>query len=153
MQAANNSAEAKHLLRRSVWLLLGLSLVVLILAAVLSTGQDALTILSIFSTRFLGIFIEAAPFLLLGTLASGLIEAFISRDDIARWMPRNPVLATITGAFMGLVFPVCECGVVPVVSTMVKPSASTTAEKGVGPSGPTVRNVANVASLAWPSVT
>jgi uncharacterized protein len=109
------TAEARHLLRRSVWILLGLSLVVFILAAVLSTGQDALTILSIFSTRFLGIFIEAAPFLLLGTFASGLIEAFISRDDIARWMPRNPVLATITGAFMGLVFPVCECGVVPVV--------------------------------------
>jgi|FLYN01.1.fsa_nt_gi uncharacterized membrane protein YraQ (UPF0718 family) len=107
--------EVKSALRRYLWALVALALVAVVLAAALSTGQSAGTLLTIFSTRFLGIFIEAAPFLLLGTLASGLIEAFISRDDIARWIPRNPVLATITGAFMGMLFPVCECGVVPVV--------------------------------------
>lgn len=77
--------------------------------------MDFQTVVGIFATRFLGIFIEAVPFLLLGTLVSGLIEAFISADDIARWTPRNPVLATIVGTFMGFAFPVCECGVVPVV--------------------------------------
>ncbi|MCB9454529.1 MAG: permease [Anaerolineaceae bacterium] len=87
----------------------------ILLVAVLSTGQDAGTILSIFSTRFLGIFIEAVPFLLLGTLASGMIEAFITPEDITRFLPRNPFWATISGAFMGFAFPVCECGVVPVV--------------------------------------
>jgi hypothetical protein len=70
--------------------------------------------LSIFATRFLGIFVEALPFLLLGTLASGLIEVFISKDDITRLIPKNPILATIVGGFMGFAFPVCECGVVPV---------------------------------------
>jgi hypothetical protein len=114
MQAVTQH-EAKSALRRYLWAVVALALVAVVLAAALSTGQSAGTLLAIFSTRFLGIFIEAAPFLLLGTLASGLIEAFISRDDIARWMPRNPVLATITGAFMGMLFPVCECGVVPVV--------------------------------------
>jgi uncharacterized membrane protein YraQ (UPF0718 family) len=114
MQAATQ-LEVKSALRRYLWALTALALVAMVLAAALSTGQSAGTLLTIFSTRFLGIFIEAAPFLLLGTLASGLIEAFISRDDIARWMPRNAVLATITGAFMGMLFPVCECGVVPVV--------------------------------------
>lgn len=94
---------------------MGLAVAGVLLAAVLSTGQDAVTILSIFSTRFLGIFIEAIPFLLMGTLVSGLLEAFVSHDDIARWTPRNPVLATVAGAFMGFAFPVCECGVVPVV--------------------------------------
>ncbi|NJL92619.1 MAG: permease [Anaerolineae bacterium] len=70
--------------------------------------------LEIFATRFLGIFIEAVPFLLLGTLASGLIEVFIRKEDIVRLMPRNPVLATAMGGGMGFIFPVCECGVVPV---------------------------------------
>lgn len=102
-------------LPRLVWMLAAVAVLALVVAAVLGTGQDAGTILSIFSTRFLGIFIEAAPFLLLGTLASGLIDSFISADDIARWVPRNPVLATIMGTFMGFAFPVCECGVVPVV--------------------------------------
>ena len=109
------NAALKDLLRRYALWLVGLLVAGVVLAAVLGTGEDAGTILSIFSTRFLGIFIEAAPFLLLGTLVSGLLEAFVSHDDIARWTPRNPVLATVTGAFMGMAFPVCECGVVPVV--------------------------------------
>lgn len=68
-----------------------------------------------FTTIFLGIFIEAAPFLLLGSLASGLVEVFISKDDMARVVPRNIVAATIAGGMMGFIFPVCECGVVPLV--------------------------------------
>lgn len=76
--------------------------------------------LTVFATRFLGIFIEAAPFLLLGTLASGLIEAFVNKDDIARLMPRNLVAATIMGAMMGFAFPVCECGVVPVARRLYR---------------------------------
>jgi len=106
---------AKFELRRVALIVLLLGLAVIVLAAVLGTGEDAGTIISIFATRFLGIFIEAIPFLLLGTLVSGLIESFVSADDIARWTPRNPILATIAGTFMGFAFPVCECGVVPVV--------------------------------------
>jgi hypothetical protein len=68
-----------------------------------------------YATIFLGIFIEAAPFLLLGSLASGLISEFVKADDLARFMPRNKVPAAIVGSLMGMVFPVCECGVVPVV--------------------------------------
>ncbi|MBZ0318154.1 MAG: permease [Anaerolineae bacterium] len=71
--------------------------------------------LTTFATIFLGIFIEAAPFLLLGSLASGLVEVFISKDDMARVVPRNLIGATIVGGMMGFVFPVCECGVVPLV--------------------------------------
>ncbi len=69
--------------------------------------------LSNFSTIVLGIFIEAAPFLLLGSLASGLVEVFMLEENLGRWIPRNPVLGAMTGAVMGLFFPVCECGVVP----------------------------------------
>jgi len=70
--------------------------------------------LATFSTRFLGIFIEAVSFLLLGSLLSGLIEVFITKEDIVKIVPRNLVLATLMGSFLGFLFPVCECGVVPV---------------------------------------
>ncbi|MCS6848146.1 MAG: permease [Anaerolineae bacterium] len=66
-------------------------------------------------TVFLGIFIEAAPFLLLGSLASGLIAEFVTADDIARFFPRNKFAGAVAGALLGMIFPVCECGVVPVV--------------------------------------
>jgi hypothetical protein len=85
-----------------------------ILYGTLQSGNPPDVVLQIFTTRFLGIFLEAVPFLLLGTLTSGLIEAFLRPEDIARWLPRNKILSTISGAFLGLLFPVCECGVVPV---------------------------------------
>lgn len=68
-----------------------------------------------FTTIFLGIFIEAAPFLLLGTLASGLVEIFVEREDVSRYFPRSVFLAALTGSVLGFIFPVCECGVVPLV--------------------------------------
>jgi uncharacterized membrane protein YraQ (UPF0718 family) len=52
---------------------------------------------SSFVTVFLGIFIEAAPFLLIGTIASGLVESFVSRDEVTRLIPHNPVAATVIG--------------------------------------------------------
>lgn len=79
-----------------------------------SSGREYMLVLSVFATRFLGIFVEAVPFLLLGSITSGLIETFINSDDIMRFLPRNRLGAAVGGAFLGLVFPVCECGVVPV---------------------------------------
>lgn len=70
--------------------------------------------LQTFTTIFLGIFIEAVPFLLIGSLVSGVIAVFLDADMVARYVPTRAVPAALTGAFLGLVFPVCECGVVPV---------------------------------------
>jgi uncharacterized membrane protein YraQ (UPF0718 family) len=87
----------------------------LLLVTALSAGANLAVVSSGFTIRFLSLFIEAAPFLLLGSIASGLIDAFVSPDHIARLMPRNRFLGVLMGTFAGFVFPVCECGVVPVV--------------------------------------
>lgn len=76
--------------------------------------------LSTFTTIFLGIFIEAAPFLLLGTLASGFVEVFFDKDSLTRIIPRNRVGGAIVGSLLGLFFPVCECGVVPLTRRLMK---------------------------------
>src|SRR5688500_5216883 len=44
-------------------------------------------------TIFLGIFIEALPFLLAGVLASSAIHLFVPPSAIQRLSPRNPLLA------------------------------------------------------------
>ncbi|NDJ62447.1 MAG: permease [Chloroflexi bacterium] len=106
--------EVRRQLWRLVFTFAGLALLAILLGALLSSPDLGVT-LGIFTTRFLGIFIEAVPFLLLGTVVSGLIDAFVRAEDIARIMPRNPAAATGMGAFLGFAFPVCECGVVPVV--------------------------------------
>ncbi len=75
---------------------------------------------STFTTVFLGIFIEAVPFLILGTLASGLVEVYVNQDVISRLTPRSPVASALLGSIMGLFFPVCECGVVPLVRRLFR---------------------------------
>jgi len=81
---------------------------------------DALNVITTFSTRFLGIFIEAVSFLLLGTLISGLLESFVTHDDIVRLMPKRTLPAVLVGSLLGFIFPVCECGVVPVTRKLYK---------------------------------
>jgi uncharacterized membrane protein YraQ (UPF0718 family) len=87
----------------------------MLLIMALSAGANLGVVSSGFTVRFLSLFIEAAPFLLLGSIASGLIDTFVSPDHIARLMPRNRFVGVLMGTFAGFVFPVCECGVVPVV--------------------------------------
>jgi uncharacterized protein len=71
-----------------------------------------------FASIFLGIFIEAAPFLLFGTLASGLVEVFFSKDLFTRLIPKRALPGSLLGGLMGLAFPVCECGTVPLTRRM-----------------------------------
>lgn len=84
----------------------------------------ALDRFKIFTTIFLGIFIEAAPFLLLGTMASGAVEVYINRERIDRLMPENPFVGAIFGSMLGFFFPVCECGVVPFTRRLFKKGLS-----------------------------
>jgi uncharacterized membrane protein YraQ (UPF0718 family) len=67
-----------------------------------------------FVTIFLSIFIEAVPFLLAGSIVSGVIDVFVRRDTLYRFIPRNSLMAALAGGALGFIFPVCECGVVPV---------------------------------------
>ena len=50
------------------------------------------------------------PFLLLGSLVSCLIEAFVDQERLSAFFTRNPFIASLIGTVMGLAFPVCECG-------------------------------------------
>jgi len=107
-------SSAARLPRWVVFLLaLGLSLGITINFLPVSVFTWVGQRLPTFATVFLSLFIEAVPFLLMGTLASGLVEVFVDRDDLSRWLPRDPLRSALAGCCLGLFFPVCECGVVP----------------------------------------
>ncbi len=76
-----------------------------------------------FTTIFLGIFVEAIPFLLIGVLASSMIQAFVSDALLARLLPRAAAPAAVVGGLMGLVFPVCDCGAIPVSRRLLSKGA------------------------------
>lgn len=69
---------------------------------------------------FLSIVFEGAPYILIGTVFSGIIDAFLPAKLLDRVLPKSKVLATLIAGFLGLVFPVCECAVVPVIRRLVQ---------------------------------
>lgn len=107
-------------IKRVLFVLLTASILAAALYQALRAGEDLYLTASVFATRFLGIFIEAVPFLLLGSLTSGLIETFVKTDDVLRFLPRSRLGAALGGTALGLIFPVCECGVVPVTRRLFR---------------------------------
>jgi len=68
-----------------------------------------------FSIIFSSIVLEAFPFMLFGTLLGGFIEIFLSREHLINILPKRKHDAIILAALLGIIFPVCECAIVPVV--------------------------------------
>lgn len=56
----------------------------------------------------------------MGTLASGIVEVFIRKDWFISRLPKSPGWGVLIGSMLGLVFPVCECGVVPFTRRLFK---------------------------------
>lgn len=69
---------------------------------------------------FLSILFEGAPYILVGTILSGFIDAFLPAKLLERVLPKNKILSVFSAGFLGLIFPVCECAVVPVVRRLVQ---------------------------------
>lgn len=72
------------------------------------------------SIIFISIFFESLPFLLLGSLISAIIETYVSNDTIAKIIPKNKVLGSIVGIFLGFFLPACDCAVIPITKRLIK---------------------------------
>ena len=95
----------------------------LVFSAFKPTGFDMNIILSWlqgFNTIFLGILIQALPFILFGVFVSSIIQVFISSETITKLFPKESKLGFIVAIFAGLFFPVCDCAIVPVGARLVK---------------------------------
>jgi len=73
-----------------------------------------------FRMIFLGIVIEALPFILIGVFVSAVINNFVSEDFIRRLLPKNKLAGIIAACFVGVFFPICECGIVPITGRLIK---------------------------------
>lgn len=77
-------------------------------------------------TVFVSVMVQALPFLVLGTLLSAAITAFVPSKFFERALPRSPVAAVPVAGLAGVVLPACECGSVPVAGALMR--------RGVAPS-------------------
>jgi uncharacterized membrane protein YraQ (UPF0718 family) len=72
------------------------------------------------SIIFTSIFFESLPFLLLGSLISSIIETYVSNETMAKIIPKNKILGSIVGIFLGFFLPACDCAVIPVSKRLLK---------------------------------
>lgn len=70
-------------------------------------------------TLFLSLLVEAIPFLLLGVLFSSLLLWFVDEQKLLSYIPPHPLLGAFVGSLVGFLFPVCECGNVPVARRLL----------------------------------
>ncbi|AMV26524.1 putative permease [Gemmata sp. SH-PL17] len=60
------------------------------------------------------------PFVVLGALIAGILEEFLPQEFLTRLLPKSVLPAVMIGAVLGLLFPMCECGIVVVMRRLLR---------------------------------
>ncbi|WP_267384466.1 permease [Cyanobacterium sp. uoEpiScrs1] len=92
-------------------------------------------------TLFLSLLVEAFPFLLLGVLLSSSLLLLIDEEKLIEILPKNPFLGALAGSCIGFLFPVCECGNVPVARRLLMKGIPTSTAIGFLLAAPTINPI------------
>nr|WP_312579242.1 permease [Sedimentibacter sp.] len=69
---------------------------------------------------FLGIILQAVPFLLIGVLLSSAIHVFIPKSFIERRFPKSIGVGMLVAILGGFCLPVCDCATIPIFRSLVR---------------------------------
>ena len=70
------------------------------------------------------LFIQMAPYLMLGLVFVGLLNIFFTKDLVTKHIGRNNFTSIFKAAMFGVPLPLCSCGVIPSAVYMAKNGAS-----------------------------
>lgn len=112
-----------------------------------SISSQYLTTLNKFYTVFISILIEGIPFILIGSFVSALIQIYVSKEFIIKVLPHNIFLSCIIAAFAGIIFPICDCGTIPIVKGFIRKKVPTAACITFLLSAPIVNPIAIVSTV------
>ena len=77
-----------------------------------------------FLSNLLDLYLDAAPWLVLGLVAAGLIKAWLPADRLNRWLGGNSFWTVVKAALIGAPLPLCSCGVLPAALGLRRAGAS-----------------------------
>ena len=80
--------------------------------------------LNLFIENFIEVSLEAAPWLLFGLLAAGLIKVWIPESFMKRVLGGEGAWPVVKGAIIGAPLPLCSCGVLPAAIGLRRAGAS-----------------------------
>nr|WP_326847245.1 permease [Streptomyces kaniharaensis] len=102
-------------------------------------------------TVMVAIVVQGVPFLVLGTVVSAAIGAFVPERVFTRVLPKNSALAVPVAGVAGAVLPGCECASVPVAGSLMKRGVAPAAALAFLLSAPAINPVVLVATaIAFP---
>lgn len=70
------------------------------------------------------LYLEAAPWVVLGLICAGLIKAWVPQDRLGRWLGGRGLWLVTKAALIGAPLPLCSCGVIPVALGLRRAGAS-----------------------------
>ncbi|MBI4964545.1 MAG: permease [Desulfomonile tiedjei] len=97
--------------------------------------------------NFVAIILEAMPFMMVGALIGGLIEVFVPEEFVRRTLAGRATSTVFVAAGLGVVFPICECAIVPIVRRLINKGVPLPAAIGFLLAAPIVNPV--VAASTW----
>ena len=73
-----------------------------------------------FIINFSAVLWEAMPFVILGAVIAGILEELLPQQMLTRMLPKSVLPAVMIGGLLGLLFPMCECGIVVVMRRLLR---------------------------------
>lgn len=78
---------------------------------------------SVFSNSY-EVLIEAAPYVLFGTIVAGLLRAFMKPEALRRWFEKPTFGSVFRATVVGVPMPLCSCSVLPVAMQLRRSGAN-----------------------------
>lgn len=80
--------------------------------------------LKLFAITFVNLFVEMAPFLLLGFLFAGMLHVWVPKSLYIPKLNKSNFKSVLYSALLGIPLPICSCGVIPTAVALHKEGAS-----------------------------
>lgn len=74
--------------------------------------------------NFIELFIESAPWLVLGLIVAGVMKIFVPSQLMAKHLGEPGLMSTVKAALFGAPLPLCSCGVIPAAVGLRRSGAS-----------------------------
>ena len=75
-------------------------------------------------TNFIDLFLESAPWLLLGLILAGMLKMFVPMSWMHKQLGGHGFKSTVKAALLGAPLPLCSCGVIPAAVGLRRSGAS-----------------------------
>ncbi|RLA78387.1 MAG: hypothetical protein DRG33_05585, partial [Deltaproteobacteria bacterium] len=81
-------------------------------------------VLEVFLHETVSLWMDMAPYLLLGMFIAGMLHLVMREDFISRHLGQSSPAAVLKATLLGIPLPLCSCGVIPVAASLRRDGAS-----------------------------